>query len=639
MDLATVADAVVVARVEALAGAWHAPARAIVTLVDLTVLESLGGPINAETLTLRQLGGRADGLELRLNHQARFDVGEEVLLFLEAESDGALRTVDYARGKWTLSHDAQTGAVLAVPPQELLTASPVSLETARRALETRPIRQRPFLTSPQDVTRTLNNDALIAPAAPSSDLLPTDGYPARWHEADDGVAVAIDAAPLPAGWSGSGATVTAAASLWSGAGSTLKLGTPTTGSNDCPTAFTGSGRITVAFAPANCAPADWVVAGGYYTAGDLRAIGGITFQKFVQGFVIVGESGTHTASSRCLQDAVAHGLGHAVGLGHTSAPGNLMEATPASGCASSSRTLGSDDIATLKSIYADAPAAGRVPAAPSTLTASSTDGVVTMRWTVGTGGGVVQQHIIEAGSGPGLSNLATLTTGASTTYQASNVPAGTYWLRVRARNALGTSTASPETSVVVTPCLAPESPRSFAAASQGTLASLSWLPPAGGGGIAGYRLEVGSALGRSDLLTLSLPATPTTYEASGPSGTYALRLRAVNACGVSAPTPDVLLTLRSCVAPPAAPSDLTATAVQRVVTIAWPPAPTGNSVQQFVVQAGSAPGASDRAVLPVAATTTTYQAAAPPGTYYIRVVSRNACGDSPASPERRIVVQ
>ncbi len=74
---------------------------------------------------------------------------------------------------------------------------------------------------------------------------------------------------------------------------------------------------------------NWVIGGGYYTTGDLRTVNGTTFQKFIQGFVVLNNVGPQIGSAGCFQDAITHGLGHALGLGHSDSGGAMMNALPA----------------------------------------------------------------------------------------------------------------------------------------------------------------------------------------------------------------------------------------------------------------------------------------------------------------------
>jgi hypothetical protein len=87
------------------------------------------------------------------------------------------------------------------------------------------------------------------------------------------------------------------------------------------------------------------------------------------------------------------------------------------------------------------------------------------------------------------------------------------------------------------------------------------------------------------------------------------------------------LTLRAAI--PTAPTNLTATTSGLTVGFSWSAA--ANSPTQYFLQAGLAPGQTiwEFAV----GNTTSFNAAGPPGTYYVRVVAANAEGRSPASNE------
>ena len=97
-------------------------------------------------------------------------------------------------------------------------------------------------------------------------------------------------------------------------------------------------------------------------------------------------------------------------------------------------------------IVTGVPCAG--PGAPTGLVTLVNGSTVTLTWNGVTD---VPAYVIEAGSSPGLSNLANFETPSpQTSYTAFNVGAGSYYVRVKSRNSCGTSGASNEVLLTVT---------------------------------------------------------------------------------------------------------------------------------------------------------------------------------------------
>ena len=91
------------------------------------------------------------------------------------------------------------------------------------------------------------------------------------------------------------------------------------------------------------------------------------------------------------------------------------------------------------------------PGAPS-LSGSVDGQTVTLSWSAPAGGCAVTSYVMEAGSSPGASDLLQQDTGTTaTSFSVSNVAAGTYYVRVRARNGNGDSGPSNEISGTVGP--------------------------------------------------------------------------------------------------------------------------------------------------------------------------------------------
>jgi hypothetical protein len=89
----------------------------------------------------------------------------------------------------------------------------------------------------------------------------------------------------------------------------------------------------------------------------------------------------------------------------------------------------------------------QLPGAPGVLTHQLVGGNVSLVWQ-GTGG-PVDGYVIEAGSQPTLSDLVAIRVGNVLSFSAADVPAGTYYVRVRAFNAAGEGSPSNEIAVHV----------------------------------------------------------------------------------------------------------------------------------------------------------------------------------------------
>ena len=120
------------------------------------------------------------------------------------------------------------------------------------------------------------------------------------------------------------------------------------------------------------------------------------------------------------------------------------------------------------------------------------------------------------------------------------------------------------------PCTAPGAPTGLAGAANGLNASFSWSAPASGGALTDYLLEAGRSPGASDAATVTLPASATTFAATGAPGTYYVRVRGRNACG-SAVSSEVAVTLSSVCALPAAPGQPSAVVTGPAVAMYWAP--------------------------------------------------------------------
>lgn len=87
----------------------------------------------------------------------------------------------------------------------------------------------------------------------------------------------------------------------------------------------------------------------------------------------------------------------------------------------------------------------------------------------------------------------------------------------------------------------PGAPVQLTAAVTGNAVALSWTLPEASPAVTGYRLEVGSRAGATDILSTAIGAAPAYRAAAVPRGRYYVRIRGVNANGVGAPSGEVIV--------------------------------------------------------------------------------------------------
>ncbi len=178
------------------------------------------------------------------------------------------------------------------------------------------------------------------------------------------------------------------------------------------------------------------------------------------------------------------------------------------------------------------------PLPPTALTTTMSGTNVTLAWLAPNDS--VTSYTLAAGTASGLSDAATTALPGTQTSISGTVPSGTFFVRVQATNACGTSGPSGEVFMTIgAPDPLPAAPTGVAASVSGSTVTLTWTAPAGP--VTGYVLEGGTAAGLANIGALQVGATTSFAIPGAPPGVYALRVRAMTSAGSGAPSADVVV--------------------------------------------------------------------------------------------------
>jgi titin len=297
-----------------------------------------------------------------------------------------------------------------------------------------------------------------------------------------------------------------------------------------------------------------------------------------------------------------------------------------------------------------------LPGAPTALAASPGDTAITLNWTapVSDGGSPILGYNVFEGTSPGGESTApvnsSLLAATASNYVVTGLTNGvTYYFKVEAVNAIGSSAPSNEASATPTSsATVPDAPTVLVASPGDTAVTLNWTAPVSDGGspIIGYNVFEGTSPGGESTTPVNgslLPATVSSYIVTGLTNgvIYYFTVEAVNAIGNSAPSDEASATPTSSVTTPGAPLALMATPGRRQITLSWtaPTSDGGTPILGYNVYMGKTSGGeSTKPINASLLPSTSYLVTGLKNgkTYYFIVKAANAVGVGAASNQSSV---
>lgn len=271
-----------------------------------------------------------------------------------------------------------------------------------------------------------------------------------------------------------------------------------------------------------------------------------------------------------------------------------------------------------------------VPGAPTLEIERLQDGRVSLTWTPAPGGGVTAWVIRGATSGGTLVHVATVE-ASGRTWTSPPLPSGSFDLEVVAVNNAGLSPASNRVRFSVGVTELPAQPAGLLATVADNSVSLEWTAASAGPAPEAYVLEA-AGFGSPTFVPVATTTMPWLVVPDAPIGTWSVRVRARTAGGLGEPSAPITFTTAACTSAPSQPIDVWAVSTLGTATVRWSP-PSGSAVRDYIIEVGSALGASDLAQIVVGGHVrdVTAPVVGGPVAAVAQVRARNACGTGPPS--------
>jgi Matrixin len=334
-DEALADQALVIAQVEIRAIAAGPADEAPATDYIAQVSEVIKGYLPASTIVARVPGGlRADGLALRIAGAPEFELGERVVLFLEAGADGIYRPLHLMLGAFHVRESASGEIAL----RDLSGARQIHRSGSENLAEESPRDLEKFVAwladraagdvRPADYDLPAKSLSLLK----YSMLTPADGIPVRWF---NGATWRVHQAGQPGLTPGeTAARFTTALESWNeepNSDISLSYGGLTSatrgfGGGDGTNSVTfndPSGQVAGSY---SCSQGGVVAMGGPYFYGSTRSYRGQQYHEAFEADIVTNDGSEcfFRNNPRATEEVLAHELGHTLGFGHSAAPEALM---------------------------------------------------------------------------------------------------------------------------------------------------------------------------------------------------------------------------------------------------------------------------------------------------------------------------
>lgn len=182
-----------------------------------------------------------------------------------------------------------------------------------------------------------------------------------------------------------------------------------------------------------------------------------------------------------------------------------------------------------------------VPGPPAALNANVSGPTVRLSWTDSSTGGDPLTYLLTAGTSPGSANLLAGVPLGDVNSVSGDLPPGIYYVRVQGANLVG---VGPPTDLTfeIGGGYRPQSPSNLRRRWNGSTVTLTWDAPTGDPNSmpTSYLVEAGTAAGASNVGGLNVGNT-LSFSVDVPPGTFYVRVRGVNARGVSDPSNEVVV--------------------------------------------------------------------------------------------------